>query len=1314
MPLVDYNDTGSFVGYMQEKPEPAPRPGISEYVPAAFRMENDVMAAADMLTRKSDYPKDPLYDIGKKLRGWDAANRTNLWDNYRDNFLGVQSDEEFLSILGRINQEQKDKETVANAGFGGIVASIAAGVASPTMLMPFIGQERGLAAVAKGAVMGGLAGAAQEIPLQLAQETRTGGESAFAISAATILGGVLGGAVAALRPGELDKMVRQLDIEGDMVRSTIDAPIPGSLSAGAVPGIGAGYAGKLQAAKAAKLADWLGPVTRVINQSEDRTASWFMSQLSDAGLRLEGNSAGINTATTGGTVEALVKPYYGQFAVVTENLDQGYAKYIFGDGQVPGLFPNQRASLTGMWDNEKLSKTEFKAEIAKALWSGDKHVIPEVQAIAQDIRTKILDPMLKQAQETGVLGDVKIVGDSSFYSRMYRNDIIAAKQNEFIDILAKDYAEKLNGDFGEQLARLDETQRRNSQLVEDLVRPKEEVDALRTQLAEQMKALDEGRGKDLVDLEDEIAKQRSLARLATKAGDREARDAALKQARELERSAGDDLKSVRAQRAEIRRRQQGLARAASVLEERQMKKLTAIEKIEDVNTRQLGQVARAGQRILNKLDTVSDAALEKELKSLGIQFDDLREALEKGDDRIARMLEGEQPDTVKLLAAEDLQRTRTGKLSDIARDMETIDTIDRASVRAAITEALDEVQQRALNQIEKRLARENKLIESAAALDPAQVGRRIDAIKGLSKERKLEFLENMRLRGADSIDLNSRTADFTAYARERAEETTRGILGSPVRLPLNDLIQGARGPELARVLDISTDKIKDFIETDVEKMLRGYLRTMAPDIEMARKFGSVNGQPVFDQMEQEYSKRLAALKESGLEGKALEKQQKKLKEDYDDNLRDLGAVIGRLRGTWGLPDNPNGMAYRMGRAVLNLNVLRLMGGTLIASIPDAARPIQRYGLTRTFRDGFVPMITNWQQLKMSAREAKLAGAALDSIMHTRAQSINDVLDDYGRHTKFEKGLEYATNQLGVMALFDQWTVAMKQLSSSIIIGKITDSLDIVYGGAKASAKEAKEAQAFLASKSLAGPEGEKIWAELNKPGGANRVNDVLLPNTESWTDLDAQRAFRGALATEINNTIITPGVEKPLWMDASMTGRLIGQFKSFGMSSTYKVLLSGVQQRDMAFFNGTLVSLALGALSYYLSGVSAGGDTYDKMMKAGAGKFADEAINRSGVLGIFSDVQRFFERIPATQPYVSFSGERTTRRGGDDLVDVILGPTMGLAKTGAKAIAGMDDPTKSTVHNVRQMLPWQNVILWRRIMDEIEKAAGSNLPEKRN
>jgi len=111
-------------------------------------------------------------------------------------------------------------------------------------------------------------------------------------------------------------------------------------------------------------------------------------------------------------------------------------------------------------------------------------------------------------------------------------------------------------------------------------------------------------------------------------------------------------------------------------------------------------------------------------------------------------------------------------------------------------------------------------------------------------------------------------------------------------------------------------------------------------------------------------------------------------------------------------------------------------------------------------------------------------------------------------------------------------------------------------------------------------------------------------------------------------------------------------------------------------------------------------------------KFADEAINRSGLLGVFSEVQRFGERIPATQPFMSFSGDRTSRRGGDDIMDVLLGPTGGAAKSAAKVLQNLDQPTRSTLHEARTLAPFQNLLYWRQLLDQIEAASG--LPERRN
>jgi len=129
--------------------------------------------------------------------------------------------------------------------------------------------------------------------------------------------------------------------------------------------------------------------------------------------------------------------------------------------------------------------------------------------------------------------------------------------------------------------------------------------------------------------------------------------------------------------------------------------------------------------------------------------------------------------------------------------------------------------------------------------------------------------------------------------------------------------------------------------------------------------------------------------------------------------------------------------------------------------------------------------------------------------------------------------------------------------------------------------------------------------------------------------------------------------------------------------------------------------------------VSVGGETYDKMLQWTPERWLDEGISRSGVTGIFDEVQRIGQRIPLARKYATLSGERTTRREGGDLVDATLGPSFDMLERSASFIAGVDEPTKSTLHQVRLMMAFQNLWWFRQILSKVEEAAGANLPERR-
>lgn len=168
---------------------------------AAFRLENDIISSTDFANRKT-FPPDPNYDVSE-----DEAVKPYI-AGYLSNFIGSTSAAETRARIGRINQELRDREALNRSGVPGVLAEMAAGGLSPTILVPLgglidkwwrigrIGRSGWLARIGRG-VRRGAEGAAltagalgvQEVMLQASQETRTFDQSVWNIAGGIIPGG---------------------------------------------------------------------------------------------------------------------------------------------------------------------------------------------------------------------------------------------------------------------------------------------------------------------------------------------------------------------------------------------------------------------------------------------------------------------------------------------------------------------------------------------------------------------------------------------------------------------------------------------------------------------------------------------------------------------------------------------------------------------------------------------------------------------------------------------------------------------------------------------------------------------------------------------------------------------------------------------------------------------------------------------------------------------------------------------------------------------------------------------------------------------
>jgi len=1075
-----------------------------------------------------------------------------------------------------------------------------------------------------------------------------------------------------------------------------------------------GSAGGLAPGPGVNILAKINPPARLAVQGELQTVRDTANDLSTGGLRHSENARFVPTSQ-GGTVHANQQTYDWYVYALTKTMDEHYADYFY-NGRTQPPFPATRATLASVFrfTGEHMSKPEFNAAVGEALGNGGLHPVEQVRKAAAILRKEVYDPIFDQAKQVGLIDrDVEIF-DPSYFSRMYDGTKIAKDPAGFLSVLRNHFAQQLQEQVNKTTERIQGQRKVLQQYLDDLALEQEQAKALREDLQRELEDLGES------DAEVQIkALNREKRQLQRQLRQKEIRGFENRQAAEervdqakatiktLQQGAAATLEKKKRLGARLRT----LGRSAWAIEEKRAKVLDRIAATENSALLSLNGVLKRGKRLqldINKLDA---KMLKEKSDKLFNQLLNATNSLDRHMERIAKLKLDNEDELAKVymdsrVATMERQRARIANLQDRASNID-----DLQANRDVMLEILQDLQEEAngmVNQINlargKRIA---KLEERAKKLDPKVVEEWIKKAKDKQTAREIATNERFRQLGLSDYTPEQGTQLIERAAHDMALNTSAKIEKLDGRITGLHMIGEERGPELQRTLQIPQSKLNPYLVTDAERVTRNYIRQMSGDIELKRKFGDVNLKTRFTEIREEYqAKRDQMIKDGASESELLA-----FKKRYDGYLRTLEALVMRVRHTWGIPDNPNGFAARAGKAMLSLNTLRFMGTVLVSSFSDPAIITMKHGLTRTMAVPFKAFTEDLKNLKLAAREVKLAGAALDPYTHSRALSFAELMDDNVGHSAPERALHTASAKIGQIALFDYWTGAMKQWAGILDIAKLMDSIDLVVNGG-GTAKELQEAVTHLANGGFDEHLARRVWDEVQN-GGGQKVNGIWLPNTENWVDEEAKRTFRAALAQFNQDAVITPGLEIPLTANSSIGTKMLFQFKSFSLSSTSKVIGAGLQRRDAELFQGMALSLALGALSYYTWATLVGGKPYEDMLNAPLSKWMDEALARSGLTGAFGEIQRVGERIPAVAPFVNFSGQRTTQRAGESLVEAALGPSYDLATTASNVLLGLDSPTRSTLHQLRLLTPLQNIFYLRRIFDLVEGAIAEHLPEKR-
>ena len=441
----------------------------------------------------------------------------------------------------------------------------------------------------------------------------------------------------------------------------------------------------------------------------------------------------------------------------------------------------------------------------------------------------------------------------------------------------------------------------------------------------------------------------------------------------------------------------------------------------------------------------------------------------------------------------------------------------------------------------------------------------------------------------------------------------------------------------------------DFIETDLDMVIRHYSRKMSPQIVIAERFGDRLMEGRRSEIRDYFNDTYVSPLIDKLKAATSDKQRKSiLKEiserenqliDYLDNHRDLR---DRLLNQFDIND-PSAISTRIVEGVKNWTSLAYSGAFLMSSLPDLARPMMTHGF-KNFMDVVGSKYTDmsaWQYASKDMQE--VSGIFLDFMNSSGVRRTMDQgdMEGFGKRTGLERFLAGAQGPAYLANILTPWTYKMKQwqgLLAQHLIGKY--STDLVGGTITAKGRQ------MLAMFGIDDRAAAKI---ASMP--MQRSGKAYMLNTTAWPDEELRSLVGGAIAREVERAMVLPsGVDKPNIMSGvfrvrdpkakaaldSALGKLLGfsvvgdraqnpffsmpfQFLAWPIAATHKVAAEALQRRDGAAFYGAMGMIGMGWLSAW---------TKDpQWLDREPGQQAIRAVELSGVLGMITDFPLMVEEM---------------------------------------------------------------------------------------
>lgn len=411
--------------------------GYVDQAAAGFRQNSTVGSFLDYtgdLTQMDFGEEDPNFNVWASIEGTPYEGHWNA-------FTDARSSGQVEFIKARIDQEIDDRKTLEASGASGMLIGMAAGLVDPTVLLPggaLVRSTKGGFTVIKTAgVVGGYAALGtgiQELGLQSTQETRPLSQSATNIGTSFVLGAMLGSAGAAVMSraerAQAEKFVEEL------------FPVEGSISSKGASG-GAAYV------EGASLDD-------LTVAGADVKAIAEFTQISP---NMRANFRAVPEARE--TAQLLARnSLYQRMHSANRTLGasaetEAKVNYRARMAQAIGEHNEAFSELKKVGIN--MSRPDFENAVGQALRNGDQGPNDQITKAAQAWRKRVFDPFKDEAIEAGLLpADVSPSDAASYFSRVYNQQVLTAREPQIKDALRAYFNAELRGQYQSAKVELEE------------------------------------------------------------------------------------------------------------------------------------------------------------------------------------------------------------------------------------------------------------------------------------------------------------------------------------------------------------------------------------------------------------------------------------------------------------------------------------------------------------------------------------------------------------------------------------------------------------------------------------------------------------------------------------------------------------------------------------------------------------------------------------------------------------------------------------------------------------------------------------------